>query len=230
MVHVALCGDSIFDNRAYIDFGEPEVVEQVRAELGPDATATLLAVDGSVTSDLPTQLARLPADTTHIVISSGGNDALAHIGVLDTPARSFADALAAFAEIGAAFADVYDSSLASACRPGIPVAVCLIYEPRFVDSRGSRMEELGIGDLGSEREAELQKLAVSALTHFNDVIARTAYRRGIPLIDLREVCNEDRDFANPIEPSCQGGAKIAKRIRQVVREHDFTRGRCEVYV
>jgi hypothetical protein len=32
------------------------------------------------------------------------------------------------------------------------------------------------------------------------------------LIDLRLVCDSDDDFANPIEPSVRGGAKIAGAI------------------
>jgi hypothetical protein len=34
----------------------------------------------------------------------------------------------------------------------------------------------------------------------------------LPLIDLRLVCSEDADFANSIEPSVAGGAKIATAI------------------
>jgi hypothetical protein len=34
----------------------------------------------------------------------------------------------------------------------------------------------------------------------------------LTLIDLRLVCDEDTDFANPIEPSVHGGAKIARVI------------------
>jgi hypothetical protein len=49
----------------------------------------------------------------------------------------------------------------------------------------------------------------SALALFNDRITRAAFSRGLPLIDLRLICNEEGDYANPIEPSVQGGAKIA---------------------
>jgi hypothetical protein len=51
----------------------------------------------------------------------------------------------------------------------------------------------------------------------------------LPLIDLRLVCNEDADFANPIEPSVRGGAKIATAIAALVAEHDFVRRRSEVF-
>ncbi|HEX8508966.1 MAG TPA: hypothetical protein VF635_05650, partial [Propionibacteriaceae bacterium] len=55
-------------------------------------------------------------------------------------------------------------------------------------------------------------LASTALTLLNDVITREAFRRGLPLIDLRVLCSEDADFANPIEPSVQGGQKISAAI------------------
>ena len=45
----------------------------------------------------------------------------------------------------------------------------------------------------------------------NDKIRQT-FARGLTLIDLRLICNEDADFANPIEPSARGGAKIAQAI------------------
>ena len=74
-----------------------------------------------------------------------------------------------------------------------------------------------------------RRLAATALTIFNDVITRAAFTPGLPLIDLRLICNEDADFANPIEPSVQGGAKIAAAIAALVAEHDFARHRPEVF-
>ena len=47
---------------------------------------------------------------------------------------------------------------------------------------------------------------------FNDVILRVAFEHHLPVIDLRLVCNEPADYANPIEPSGRGGRKIALAI------------------
>jgi hypothetical protein len=49
MGHVVLLGDSIFDNAAYVR-GGPDVVKQLRAKLPLDWRASLVAVDGAVTS------------------------------------------------------------------------------------------------------------------------------------------------------------------------------------
>jgi hypothetical protein len=69
---------------------------------------------------------------------------------------------------------------------------------------------------------------MAGLALFNDVITREAFARGLPLIDLRLVFSEGADFANPIEPSVQGGGKIAAAIMRLVLEHDFRGGRSAI--
>jgi hypothetical protein len=49
------------------------------------------------------------------------------------------------------------------------------------------------------------------LSVFNDTITREA-ARGLALIDLRLICTEDEDLANPIEPSVIGGARSPTRL------------------
>jgi hypothetical protein len=39
----------------------------------------------------------------------------------------------------------------------------------------------------------------------------------LPVLELRRVCTSVIDYANPIEPSDIGGAKIAKRILEYVQ-------------
>ena len=56
----------------------------------------------------------------------------------------------------------------------------------------------------------------AGLALFNDVITRAAFSRGLPLIDLRLICDEPGDYANPIEPSTQGGSKIAAAISRLI--------------
>jgi hypothetical protein len=89
-------------------------------------------------------------------------------------------------------------------------AVCRIYDARFPNPLRRR-------------------LAATGLTIFNDCITREAFWRALPLIDLRLICNEGEDFANPTEPSVHGGAKIAAAVVALTAEHDFARHRtaCE---
>ena len=211
MPHIVLLGDSIFDNAAYVRPGEPDVVRQLRARLPAGAEATLSAVDGATAADVRRQLERLPADATHLIVSAGGNDALGNIGVLDEAADSIAVALTRLADIGDDFERAYRAIVRAVLDCGRPTALCTIYEPRYPDPR-------------------LQRLAVTGLVLFNDAITRAAFAHGLPVLDLRLICDEDADFANPIEPSAQGGDKIAVAIARLVAEHDFGRRRSEVYV
>jgi hypothetical protein len=189
--HIALLGDSIFDNGTYTG-GQPDVLSHLRAELGSGWKATLLAVDGSTCSDLPEQLAEVPDDVTDLVVSIGGNDALLNSDLLDLPVASTREALLLFASRAARFEGDYRAAISSALNLRRPLACCTIYN----------------GNLG-ERDAVSGR---AALMLFNDAILRVAFEQNLKVIDLRLVCTEPEDYANPIEPSGQGGLKIARAI------------------
>jgi lysophospholipase L1-like esterase len=207
--HVVLLGDSIFDNAAYTG-GAPDVVRQVRKRLPPGWRATLGAVDGGTTESVREQLRRLPRDATHLFVSAGGNDALGHIDFLGAPVGSTAEALLGLADIADQFERKYLHMLADVLARGLPTAICTIYYPRFPD-------------------ATLQKVAVTALAVFNDCIIRAALIHGLPLLDLRFVCTEEGDYADPIEPSARGGEKISRAIVEML-ENGFAGGRTEVFI
>src|SRR4051794_26995973 len=196
MKHVTLLGDSVFDNGAYVG-REPDVVTQLRRRLPAGWRASLAAVDGGVIRDIPRQLERVPDDATHLVISVGGNDALGFSAVLSGPSHSVADTLEQLAAIRGEFARNYGRMIETVRHHGLPIAVCTIYDPRYPD-------------------AIRRRLGATALCVINDAIIREAATLGVPIIDLRLVCDEDGDFANPIEPSSQGGWKIAVAIVSLV--------------
>jgi hypothetical protein len=206
--HVVLLGDSIFDNAAYVA-GASDVVRQVRQRLPQGSKATLAAVDGGKIGDVRRQLRRVPADATHLVVSVGGNDALGSSDFLSAPARSAAEVLSSLADIGDTFERGYLAMLTDVLAHELPTAICTIYYPRFPD-------------------VALQKVAVAALTVFNDCIVRAAFAHGLPLLDLRLICTEEADYANSIEPSAQGGEKIAQAIVGYV-ERGPIGGRTEVF-
>jgi hypothetical protein len=200
-VHVVLLGDSIFDNAAYVP-GEPDVVGQLRGHLGDGARTTLLAVDGAITTGVPSQLRRLPVDATHLVVSMGGNDALGNVEFLQRTAGSVAGVLGELAAMADEFEREYRTVLHGLLERGLPTAVCTVYYPRFPDPT-------------------TQRLAVTALTVFNDAILRAAFEARVPALDLRLICDEDADYANPIEPSAHGGDKIARAIVRLLHESAF---------
>lgn len=209
MSHIVLLGDSVFDNAAYVR-GGPPVIEQLRSKLPPGWQATLLAVDGSTTRNVHGQLDKIPADADRLIVSAGGNDALGHADILGESARSAAEVLARLADVGERFGQAYREMLRAVLAVKLPAAVCTVYYPNFPDPT-------------------LQRIAKAALTVFNDVIIREAFEAGAPLIDLRLVCGEAGDYANEIEPSAAGGEKIAGVILELFEEHDFGRGRTEVF-
>jgi len=189
--HIVLLGDSIFDNGAYVA-GGPDVVAQLTDILGDSGRATLLAVDGAVVSDVERQLAHLPKDATMLVLSAGGNDALGESHLLRQPARTVADAVAMLGDAQRRFARRYSALLDRMAATAVPTAGCTIYDASFPAPEGP--------------------IITSALALFNDAITRALFSRAMPLIDLRLICDEPADYANPIEPSVQGGAKIARAI------------------
>jgi hypothetical protein len=196
-----MVGDSIFDNRRYVG-SDPDVRAQVKAML-PEFAVSSSAKDGALIADVGRQLGQLPQSVTHLAVSIGGNDALRVAHILDAPARSVSEALDTLASIRSDFGERYSAMADTLLSYGKPLALCNIYEPRFAD-------------------LAKRKAAATALTLLNDVISREAFRRGASLIDLRLVCASDDDFANAIEPSAPGGAKIAGAISRFVRRSGVT--------
>jgi hypothetical protein len=201
-VHVALLGDSIFDNGAYAN-GMPDVVTHLRERLPVGGRASLLAADGSTTSDVADiQVANLPDQVTHVAVSMGGNDALLNAEALDLPIHSTRDALSLFGLRAAAFETSYRRALAAILDRVPRTAVCTIYNPNL-----------------TVEEATLTRVG---LMMFNDVILRAAVERGVPVIDLRLVIVDPDDYANPLEPSSRGGEKIARSIAAALGLTDST--------
>jgi lysophospholipase L1-like esterase len=209
MAHTVLLGDSIFDNAPYVA-GGPAVIDHLQQQLPEGWRGTLLAVDGSITSDVPYQLRRLPSDASHLFVSIGGNDALSQAGVLEKGARSVAEGLLHLAEVSTQFEQSYQRMLQAVLQQRCPTALCTIYYPAYPDPL-------------------MQRVAVTASSLFNDCILRAAIGAGLPVLDLRLVCNDPADYANPIEPSVAGGAKIARGIVEVITQHNFSAGRTTIY-
>jgi hypothetical protein len=159
-------------------------------------TPPSLAIDGATSRDLPDQIPSVPADATHLVISVGGNDALMNSDLLDSPVASTREALLLFGARTARFEEDYRVAIRSALAARRPTACCTIYN----------------GNLGPH-EAPVARVAIML---FNDVILRVGREHGLNTIDLRLVCTQPGDYANPIEPSDQGGQKIARAIASAI--------------
>jgi hypothetical protein len=80
--------------------------------------------------------------------------------------------------------------------------LCTIYDVQFADPLQRRAGTIALGIL-------------------NDLILREATVRRLPVVDLRVIFNEASDYANAIEPSGHGAAKMAQVMAQILRSHDF---------
>ncbi|MGV1015558.1 MAG: SGNH/GDSL hydrolase family protein, partial [Methyloceanibacter sp.] len=178
--HVVLLGDSAFANQAYTE-GAPDVAAQLRKLLPAGWKVTLLAADTATNADIAAQLAQIPADASHLVLSVGGDNALGLEKLFKDDAETVEDALDQLAEVRDAFAQSYRTMLDGVLAKKLPVAVSTIYDARYSDS-------------------ERNGIVNTALAIYNDVITREAFARGLPVVDLRLILNELADYANPIEP------------------------------
>ena len=199
MNHVALIGDSVFDNLVYVR-PEPDVQQQLRDALPDGWKVTLGAIDGSVTDDVPIQLKGLTKDVSYIVVSVGGNDGLQSMSLLFEEVSSVAEGLGLLSKVVARFQKAYRQMLEDLVATNIPATVCTIYRPQY--------------------EPTLQQVTLMALSLFNDVILTEAMRMRLPVLDLRQIMDEASDYANPIEPSAHGGEKMAKAISQILLGND----------
>lgn len=198
MAHIVLLGDSIFDNAAYVPAGT-EVRTCLESLPGRSHRVSLLARDGSELADMAAQVARLrelSVAPDWLVVSCGGNDVLGLVGAMHSQVGTVLEAAELLAAWQSGFRRAYRDMLELLLAQGSPVAVATIYDAVPGISPGLR----------------------TALAPFNDVILREAVLRRLPVLDLRVVCAEARDYASasPIEPSARGGQKIAAAIGELV--------------
>lgn len=208
MGHVILLGDSILDNGAYVAGGSP-IITLLRSRLPREWRATLLARDGAVCEGVLKQLRELPADATHLVVSAGGNDALESAVFLNSPNPQSANILDEMVAVQTQFRSSYRQMISAIREARLPAIACTIYDAI----------------------PNLTPVERMALSMFNDVIVRELVDVRMPVLDLRFICNEPRDYSHvsPIEPSEIGGSKIARAIQGILLGHDFSRGETVVY-
>ncbi len=196
--HLVLLGDSIFDNGPYVPTAHDTTSSHLGRTLPKGWQVSLLAVDGHLTRDVERQLAGLPADATHLLVSAGGNDALqvaARWGLLES--QRFGAVARQLAGYQKQFRREYREMLGKVLEHRLPTAVCTVYT--------------AVPGLPEEQ--------VAALSYYNDVIVEEAARRRVAVVDLRLVCEAEEDYSprSPIEPSVVGGKKIALALAALVK-------------
>lgn len=209
-MHVVLLGDSVLDNKAYVQANESDVCTQLASSLGDTHRATLGAVDGSMTVNVADQLVKIPSDATHLVLSIGGNNIIDQLAYADAPASTTTESMIILSALLEQFRKLYHENLQDILKLGLPTIVCNMHNPPFEDDT-------------------ILTVAVTALQAFNDCICQEVTQAGLPLIEMRSVCSDETDFADVIALSASGGQKLAQAIKQVLDTHDFSIKRTQIY-
>jgi len=192
---LALLGDSILDNAPYTR-PEPDTTAHLKRLL-PEWSVQLLAQDGGVMGEVEAQLTRLESRPSVAVLSIGGNDATAHVGILEGRTTYSANMLEELLRITTDFGREYEAVARMVAEHAERVVLCTIYEVQ----------------LEPRRYAELVKVPLGLL---NDQIIRVGARLGLDVLELRSICTEPADFVQQIEPSARGAEKIARAIAAMV--------------
>lgn len=203
MACITLLGDSSLANLAHV--GPPELITQLRGLLPAGWQAHLAAVDGARVVDVHRQLAGVPAESTHLVVSVGGNDAIALTAKLRTPAPDLGSALAYVDAHRRRFAEHYRALLDTIGELRRPTVVCTLYEPRLEPPERSRIAETIVALL-------------------NDAIVAAAVEHDAAVLDLRPLSRDPANLVSPIELNHRGAGMLAGSILRVVREGVGGRG------
>lgn len=192
-LEITLFGDSIIDNGVYVASNELSVLQHLQSK-SSDFSFEQRAVDGDTTKDvLESQL--LSDFTGNSVLSIGGNDLLQNMQlVANQEQRTAVDVLESLGGVADGFVERYDNILSMLNGPAL---VMTIYNPSFERDRSM---------------AHLQRSCELVVGMFNDIIQQLVRKHEKDLLELREIFIDERDYANPIEPSHVGGGKLADAI------------------
>ena len=196
--YVSLLGDSIIDNKVYVEEGELSVTEHLQHN--SSSNFTMIAVDGDTTEDvLENQLDNLKEPVSHIVLSIGGNDLLQNLHLLQDETSGMKFALEKSSELIGEIQENYTKILEHLSNYDAKVLLCTVYE----------------GDLKSDvMLAQFDKAGQAMLKMHNDTVYYLASKFEVDVLELRNIFTNKEDYANPIEPSHIGGEKLAKAIIQ----------------
>ncbi len=201
MNKLVLLGDSTIDNKVYVEPGELSVKEHLDNLV--DYEVLQIALDGAITDDvINNQINLIPPDTTHILLSIGGNDLLQEIDFLYqdlkyTPKRLLETVIDLLSPV----TENYETIVKQLSTNRAKLLCATVYEGNLV------------GSVEFDSISNSSKAMVSLL---NDSIFRICDEYKLDTLDLRNIFVSPEDYANPIEPSHEGGLKFAKKIKEWV--------------
>ena len=205
MTSITLLGDSIIDNKTYVQQQEYSVLEHLQNISKNEFLQ--LAYDGDTTINvLERQLQSQEIEkSSHLVLSIGGNDLLQNILFLhEGPIENINKALSdVHKHILKPLEQRFETIVEKLSSHRASLLLCTVYE----------------GDLGRTDEfrdvLDSSKIMVSS---FNDTVYKTASMYNADVLELRHIFTSPEDYANPIEPSHIGGEKLAQAITDWIQK------------
>lgn len=152
----------------------------------------------------------IPEDATHVVVSIEGAWAIEASGLLRAGTHTIGEALEALCAAADEFEGILGGLIAAAQETGLPTVVCTLVPDRFA-------------------KPSQHRIAATALAIFNDRVLLRAFAAGLPIVDLRRVCDEDADYASETLLSRAGVRKAANVIRAALYEVSRSVERTRVY-
>ena len=200
---ILLFGDSIIDNKYYVDENENSVLDHLQ-NISNDEFIQI-ALDGDTTKDVLDKQLQVSTikDASKIILSIGGNDLLQNLSFLyKSNFENINEGLICLQnEIFQPLAERYEAIVRVLSSYRANLLLLTVYE----------------GDLGRTDEfrgvLNSSKIMASSL---NDIVYKTAKKYGADVLELRHIFTSSEDYANPIEPSHIGGEKLAKAITEWV--------------
>jgi hypothetical protein len=152
--------------------------------------AMIAAIQGQVLSK------DISRDISHIVVSIGGNNCLGHAKVLEDSCDNVIQGLLKLKIIVDEFEKEYERMICELLELKKPIILCAVYNPAF------RQFMVTMDQNGVE----------FALAIFHSVLFNLARKYSLPVVDLRQVIDEDGDYAIPIELNEQGGGNLLELL------------------
>ncbi len=205
MSFITLLGDSIIDNKSYVQHGEFSVLEHLENQ--SDLQFQQIAYDGHTTENVLKGQINSPSiqSSSHLVLSAGGNDLLYNIPFLyEGPIENINGAVAGVQQyIFNPLQQRYETIVEKLSSHRANLLLCTVYE----------------GDLGRTDEyRDVLDSSKTMVSTFNDTVYKTASMYNADVLELRHIFTSPEDYANPIEPSHIGGEKLAQAITDWIQK------------
>ena len=205
MSFITLLGDSIIDNKSYVQHGEFSVLEHLENQ--SDLQFQQIAYDGHTTENVLKGQINSPSiqSSSHLVLSAGGNDLLYNIPFLyEGPIENINGAVAGVQQyIFNPLQQRYETIVEKLSSHRANLLLCTVYE----------------GDLGRTDEyRDVLDSSKTMVSTFNDTVYKTASMYNADVLELRHIFTSSEDYANPIEPSHIGGEKLAQAITDWIQK------------